>query len=182
MESPGVRPEDFSPDNSILGRQRRRATRHRVYSPAYAHLSGSSQDRVLELSEILNISETGMCIQASSPMKVNRLLPLCLDLSETKSQIYTTGHVVWSEASGRTGIRFPDMPDTSRNQLEQWLTVNQKASQTNSAVAKDDAAARPIQVRRQQGRIDLQRRRLHAQLQALTHTQLRHVRPGDDQT
>jgi len=151
MESPGARPADFSPENSIFGRDRRRATRHRVYSPAYADLNGSSQDAVLELSEILNLGEGGMCIQASSPMKVNRLLPLCLDLSETNARIHTTGHVVWSEPSGRTGIRFPDMPDSSRMQLEQWLAANAKASEANqsgNATSELPAAIpRPIQAR-----------------------------------
>src|SRR5437764_1429554 len=82
----------------------RRSRRHRVHSPAYASLSGSSQGAGVELSEILDIGETGMCIQASSPMKINRLLPLCLELSATSSRIYLVGHVVWSDSSGRTGI------------------------------------------------------------------------------
>src|SRR5690349_3769509 len=97
MERPGARPAEINPDNSIFGRDRRRAVRHKVHTPAYASLSGSSQSAVLELCEILNIGEQGMCIQASAPMKVNRLLPLVLDLSETRARIYTTGYVVWSD-------------------------------------------------------------------------------------
>ncbi len=151
MESPGARPADFSPENSIFGRDRRRATRHRVHTPAYADLNGSSQDAVLELSEILNLGQGGMCIQASSTMKVNRLLPLCLDLSETNARIHTTGHVVWSEASGRTGIRFPDMPDSSRMHLEHWLAANAKASEASQiatdALVSPAAIPRPIQAR-----------------------------------
>src|SRR6266702_3391028 len=120
MRSPGARPADINPETSIFGQDRRRTLRHRVHSPAYASLAGSSRDAVLELCEILNISERGMCIQASSPMPVNRLLPLVLDLSETGARIHTTGHVVWSEPSGRTGIRFPEFPEASLNQLEEW--------------------------------------------------------------
>src|SRR5207249_2810320 len=107
MDNPGTRPAEGQ-ENSIFGRDRRRAARHRVHTPAYASLSGSSQGAALELCEILNISEGGMCIQASSPMKPNRLLPLVLDLSETGARIHTTGHVVWSDPSGKTGIRFPE--------------------------------------------------------------------------
>ena len=148
MESPGVRPADFSPEKSIFGRDRRRSIRHRVHSPAYVDLNGSSQDRVLELSEILNISEGGICIQAPAPMKVNRLLPLCLDLSETQSRIYTTGHVVWSDSSGKTGIRFPELPEASRLQLQSWLTANRKVEQaTESDRSHLPAVTRPVQAR-----------------------------------
>ena len=126
----GARPPDVSADTSIFGRDRRRTRRHRVHTPAYASLTGSAQGAGLELSEILDISETGMCIQSSSLMKVNRLLPLCLDLSETGARIHVIGHVVWSELSGRTGIRFPEMSDASRKQLIEWLEANAKAETT----------------------------------------------------
>ncbi len=106
MDNPDAGPADDTPESAGIPRERRRARRHKVFTPAYANLSGSSQGAILELSEILNISESGMCIQASSQMKVNRLLPLGIDLSETGVQIRTVGHVVWSEPSGRTGIRL----------------------------------------------------------------------------
>jgi putative methionine-R-sulfoxide reductase with GAF domain len=115
------------PENSIFGRDRRRSRRHRVHSPAYASLSGSSQGAGVELSEILDIGETGMCIQASSPMKINRLLPLCLELSATSSRIYLVGHVVWSDSSGRTGIRFPEVSAPELKQLQDWLETNAKS-------------------------------------------------------
>jgi GAF domain-containing protein len=139
----GASPADVGADNSIFGRDRRRARRHRVHTPAYASLTGSAQGAVLELSEILDISESGMCIQSSSPMKVNRLLPLCLDLSETGARIHVVGHVVWSDPLGRTGIRFPDMSDASRRQLVEWLEANAKveAAFTTSMTPLDPGPA-----------------------------------------
>src|SRR6266699_973877 len=124
MQSPGARPPDINRENSIFGRDRRRVARHKVHTPAYASLMGSSHNATLELCEVLNISENGMCIQLSVPMKPNRLLPLVLDLSETQARIHTTGHVVWSDSSGKTGIRFPEMPEASRVQLQDWLAAN----------------------------------------------------------
>lgn len=118
---------ETAPKNAIPGRERRRVPRRTVHTPAYASLNGSSQSAPLELCEILNVSESGTCIQAPGPMKVNRLLPLVLDLSETGSRIHTTGHVVWAESSGKTGIRFPELPDVSLSQLRQWLAVNDAA-------------------------------------------------------
>src|SRR5258708_33452127 len=122
MESPHrASPADSTPESLGIPRERRRARRHKVFTPAYANLSGSAQGAILELNEIINISESGMCIQASAPMKVNRLLPLGIDLSATGVQIRTVGHVVWSDPSGRTGIRFPDMAAASLTQLKEWL-------------------------------------------------------------
>src|SRR5260370_31599296 len=127
MKTPAAGPADDPPKSAGIPGERRRARRHKVFTPAYANLSGSSQGAILELSEILNISESGMCIQASSQMKVNRLLPLGIDLSETGVQIRTVGHVVWSEPSGRTGIRFPDMAAASLGQLQEWLAAKAQA-------------------------------------------------------
>ena len=120
-------PAEGVSESSIFGRDRRRAHRHRVHTPAYASPSGSAQGAITELCEILNISENGMCIQASSQMKINRLLPLCLELSETGARIHLVGHVVWSDPSGRTGIRFPEVSDAARTQLTEWLKANAQA-------------------------------------------------------
>ena len=105
----------------------------------------------MELCEILDVSERGMCIQAATTMKMNRLLPLVLDLSETRTRLYTTGHVVWSDPYGKTGIRFPEMPEASRTQFQQWLATDVAAVGVSSAEANTSAAAPasdvPIQAR-----------------------------------
>lgn len=134
---------DSNPGTSIFGRDRRRARRHLVHTPAYANLSGSAQGAVLELCEILNISENGACIQASWPMKANRLLPLCLDLSVTGAKVHVVGHVVWSDRSGRTGIRFPQMSEASRGQLRDWLEENAKLAPETRPPEPTAEAAEP---------------------------------------
>lgn len=126
-ERPGASLVESTKKDGIYSRERRRAVRNAVHTPAYASLNGSAQAVSLELCEILNISESGTCIQAPEPMKVNRLLPLALDLSETGDRIYTIGHVVWSENSGRAGIRFPELPESSLLQLRRWLQANEAA-------------------------------------------------------
>ncbi len=142
--STGARPD--GPDSSIFGRDRRRSRRHRVHTPAYASLNGSAQGAVVELSEILNLSETGMCLQASSQMKTNRLLPLCLDLSATASRIYLVGHVVWSDASGRTGIRFPEVSPPELKLLQSWLEANANAEAAAHVSASEPQEPAPREV------------------------------------
>ena len=97
--------------------------RHRAHSPAYTTLN-ESQGNAPELSEILDISEEGMSIQTSSPLEIEHDLSLCLDLSETRALIHTTGHLVWSDTAGRAGIRFLRLSPQSLDQLKEWLFVN----------------------------------------------------------
>src|SRR5947208_14999398 len=107
MQSPGARPPDINRENSIFGRDRRRVARHKVHTPAYASLMGSSQNAPLALCEVLNISENGMCIQLSVPMKPNRLLPLVLDLSETQARTLPPAAPVGSAPAATTGTARP---------------------------------------------------------------------------
>jgi len=135
--SRGARPPDLSQENSIFGRDRSRVERHRAHTPVYANLSGSAQGAVLDLCEVLNISESGMCIQGTSQMKTNRLLPLCLELSQTGARIHVVGHIVWSEASGKTGIRFPERSEACSQQLREWLIANGEAEAAHTTSEED---------------------------------------------
>src|SRR5215467_9248221 len=114
----------FGPPPRPIYRERRRCVRQKVHTPAYASLNGTAGGLLLDLSEILDISEDGIAIQASVPLEANRMLNLCLDLPETRARIYTTGEVIWSDRSGRAGIRFPRLPISSRKQLKEWLFQN----------------------------------------------------------
>src|SRR5580704_15878514 len=123
MEFTGPKPTGISRQSKPIT-ERRHSVRLRVHSPAYANLDESSQGNAGDLNEILDISEEGISIQTTSPLAVDRALNLNLDLSETKTRIRTPGQVVWSDDSGRAGIRFPKLPTQSLRQLRQWLFVN----------------------------------------------------------
>jgi hypothetical protein len=113
---------------------RRRRVRHRVHTPAYASFTGMSKGLVLDLNEIVDISEDGLSVRCPSALELNRDYVLCLDLAEARIQIYTTGQVMWSDASGRAGLRFVHLPDSSLLQLRDWLFVNAMASVVNAEV------------------------------------------------
>jgi hypothetical protein len=93
-----------------LPRNRRQTVRHRVHTPAYVSLNGNSDDMVLDLSEVVDISERGASIQTSSTWDTSGTLNLCLDLSETRTYVHTTGYVVWAKRNGRIGVCFSEMP------------------------------------------------------------------------
>ncbi len=104
--------------------ERRRRIRHKLHSPVYASFNGSSAGMVLELSELLDLSEEGFAVQTSQGLEVNQSINLSLDLPETRAYIQGTGHVIWSDGAGRGGIRFLGLTEQSRRVLKEWLFVN----------------------------------------------------------
>jgi putative methionine-R-sulfoxide reductase with GAF domain len=114
-----------APDRGLpVRRERRRCMRHKVHTPAYASLRGTSRGMLLDFTEVLDVSEDGMTIQTSSQLNIGHDLSIFLDLPETKSCIQTSGNVVCADQTGRAGISFHGMPAGSRAQLQEWLFVN----------------------------------------------------------
>src|SRR5260370_33170772 len=124
----------ITPDLQSPRLNRRRHVRHRVHTPAYASFTGMSKGLVLDLNEIVDISEAGALVQCPSPLELNRNYVLCLDLAEARIQINTTGEVMWSEACGGGGLRFVQLAESSLLQVRDWLFVNALASVVNAEV------------------------------------------------
>lgn len=120
-----------SPRLALLNR--RRCVRQKVHAPAYATFPAASQGQMLELYEVLDISEMGVAVQCSSPMEADREVNLCLDFAETNAQILTTAKVIWSNSAGRVGLGFSRLGDSDRLSLQQWLFLNAMASAANAA-------------------------------------------------
>lgn len=110
---------------------RRRRVRHKIQTPAYATFTAESQGAMLDLHEIVDISEDGAAIQCHSPLEVNTRVNLCLDLADCAQHIYTTGQVVWSNGAGRAGLHFSELSPESVSRLREWLFVNVMAGVAN---------------------------------------------------
>jgi len=117
---------------------RRRRVRHKIQTPAYATFTAESKSAMLDLHEIVNISEDGVAIQCHSPLEVKTGVNLCLDLADCSEHIYTTGQVVWSHPSGRTGLRFSELSQQSLSRLREWLFVNVMAGVANGETIPSD--------------------------------------------
>jgi hypothetical protein len=131
MELRVIRLQDPGPAGAVA--ERRRRIRHKLNTPVYASFNGPSTGMVLDLSEVLDISEEGFAVQTSERLEVNRTVSLCLDLAETRAYIQGTGQVVWSDGAGRGGIRFSGLPDHAQRQLKEWLFINLLIAATNHA-------------------------------------------------
>jgi hypothetical protein len=131
MELSILRLQDPAPGGSAG--ERRRRIRHKLHSPVYASFNRPSTGMVLDLSELLDLSEDGFCVQTSERLEVDRPVTLSLDLPETKAYIHGTGQVVWSDGAGRGGIQFSPLPDGSPRLLKEWLFVNLLIARANYA-------------------------------------------------
>jgi len=122
MDRSSARLPDSVPDSS--NRERRRWIRQKLYTPVYASFNGPQTGMVVDLSELLDLHEEGFAVQTGERLEVKRAVTLCLDLPETQSFIHGCGEVVWSDDSGRGGIRFSALSESSKQILREWLFSN----------------------------------------------------------
>jgi hypothetical protein len=108
----------------------------------YASFNGPQAGMVVDLSELLDLNEDGFAVQTSERLEVNRAVTLCLDLPETKSYIHGSGQVIWSDETGRGGIRFSGLSESSRQILKQWLFANLLIACSNHAARTEQLTQR----------------------------------------
>jgi len=125
--------------------ERRRCVRQKLHSPVYVSFNGPQTGMVVDLSELLDLHEDGFAVQTSEPLEMNRAVTLCLDLPETKSYIHGSGQVIWSDATGRGGVRFSPLPESSRHLLKEWLFANLLIGCSNHAARAEQRAEREEQ-------------------------------------
>jgi hypothetical protein len=122
--------------------ERRRSVRQKPHTPVYASFNGPQAGMVVDLSELLDLHEDGFAIQTGERLEANRAVTLCLDMPETKSYVHGTGQVIWSDDSGRGGIRFSALSDSSRKILKEWLFANLLIACSNHAARTEQRARR----------------------------------------
>ena len=119
---------------------RRRRVRQKVHAPAYATFRGAAGD-MLDLYEVLDISEIGASLQLPAPIEVDCQVELCLDLAEAAGQISTVARVAWADATGRVGLGFPPLNGLALQHMREWLFLNAMAAASNAASSQADSSA-----------------------------------------
>jgi GAF domain/PilZ domain/Sel1 repeat len=122
---------------------RRRRVRQKVHAPAYATFSDASKSGMLDLNEILDISEVGVAVQCAAPLEVDKQLELSLDLAEASGPISATARVVWSDAAGRVGLGLAPLLGSELRRLREWLFLNAIAGAANAASSATLPSAEP---------------------------------------
>lgn len=112
----------------LMRRERRRAPRKPVSSTANLAYPGAPELNAL----LTDLSDGGTSLQTA-----NRIPPACkvyfeFALPGQQPLVRLSGEVAWQDSSGRTGIRFLDVPQSSRRLIQTWLQQN--GAHTTTAV------------------------------------------------
>jgi putative methionine-R-sulfoxide reductase with GAF domain len=111
------------PMSPPVASNRRGRVRQKVHVPAYATLGTASGSDLLDLYEVLDISESGVSLQCPLPFQIDQIIQLCLDFAEAPEPISASARVVWLE-SGRVGLALAGLAHSATRQLKQWLLLN----------------------------------------------------------
>jgi TonB family protein len=104
----------------------RRHVRHVVKPRLYVAMSGSSAGGILH-----DVSEGGVALDVVDSTPSDERVHLDFDMSETGEHFEGLGRVIWkNESASRIGIRFVDLPDSSRNKVRKWLLEKSSARDT----------------------------------------------------
>lgn len=102
---------------NLLNRERRRVPRTPVGTAASVAYPGAP-----ELNTVLaNLSDGGATIHTANRIPANCKVYFEFALPGQPQLVRLSGEVAWRDASGRTGIRFLDVPQPSRRLMQTWL-------------------------------------------------------------
>jgi hypothetical protein len=109
-----------------LAQHRIAAYRHTVPVRLIAGtLAHRGWQRTLHQVSVVNVSQTGLCLNAADPLPHGASVTMSLVLPEAATSVHASGNVVWSHNSGRAGIAFSrsDSPEMKNLQerLNAWL-------------------------------------------------------------
>lgn len=109
----------FSAALGQMTRERRRYYRVPVSVPVTLCF-GNREDVCVTAT---NISEGGMAVQFRNRLPKERVIKVQFTLPGTHTSMEPGAELAWVDASGRAGVRFMEVPQTSREQLDRWLTA-----------------------------------------------------------
>jgi hypothetical protein len=70
---------------------------------------------------VLNVSQTGLCLAAPAKLPPGGVVNVSFALPESDRRVNVVGTVVWSDISGRTGVRFHHLPAQEQRMLQERL-------------------------------------------------------------
>jgi len=109
-----------------MAQQRIATYRHTVPARLVAGtLNHRGWQRTLHQVSVLNMSQTGLCLNTAEPLPHGASLRMNLTLPESSYSVHATGSIVWSHSNGRTGVAFdravgPEMRKFQEH-LNAWL-------------------------------------------------------------
>ncbi len=105
---------------SLMQRERRRSGRVAVHAKValdYANIENVP-------ATLIDLSEEGSALQSENKLPADCRVYFEFALPGHTSTIRLSGEMVWQDSAGRVGMRFINVPTTSRRVLRNWLTAN----------------------------------------------------------
>ncbi len=81
------------------------------------------QENVAVTATATNLSEGGMAVRFTGKLPTRPIVHVQLTLPGTNNSLQPKVELAWVDASGKAGLRFRDLPQSSREHLERWLTT-----------------------------------------------------------
>jgi CheY-like chemotaxis protein len=98
--------------------ERRRYFRHPVDMPAVVQF-GQGQELKATAT---NISDGGMAIRFRGRLPKGGVSKVCFTIPDSEISMEPKAEFAWVDGAGRAGLRFVELPKSSRQRLERWLT------------------------------------------------------------
>jgi hypothetical protein len=103
---------------SFPARQTRTHYRHELRTLTYVTLDEANG------GILRNLNHEGVAVQAVGPLLQHQRVRLRFELRFPRLRVETYGQVSWASPSGQCGIRFVDLPERSRRQINEWIFSN----------------------------------------------------------
>jgi DNA-binding response OmpR family regulator len=102
---------------ALLNRERRRAHRVAVQAPVEITLPDTRKVEGI----LLDLSETGMEVLTAEPQASADPLEFRFQLPDGSLEVHAHGQVAWAKSNGQAGVRFLDLDESVKAQLQIWL-------------------------------------------------------------
>src|SRR5690348_8798960 len=107
----------------LIAQERRSSYRHQVsLAASNCRSTFGSENKDLGGVRIVNISRTGMCIEAGEMLAQESGIEVGFTAEAAHGVLQLKGVVVWSHASGRCGIQLSKLDSKMEYRLRAWLT------------------------------------------------------------
>ena len=131
----------------LMRRERRRGPRIPVNSPTSLAHAGAENLK----GTILDLSDGGTSLRSENQLPPAGKVYFQFALPGQQGAVRLSGEVAWQDASGKTGIRFVDVPQASRRLMHAWLLQN-NFRQVQAKDAPPIVPGKPAQPARTEGK------------------------------
>ncbi len=113
---------------SLMRRERRRAPRIPVTASTNMDFPGAEAQQ----ATLLNLSDGGTALRSDRRVPPSCKVYFQFALPGQQQLVRISGELAWQDATGRTGIRFVDVPQASRRVINAWLSQNSSNPRSDS--------------------------------------------------